>query len=841
MGLKKLWIKALRVAGMGFLSIALFACAQQSSDPVIFLPTVHNPFNESAEQLRKVYCSTDRVSFRDGFLTEDNIKNIFQCANYDGSLDALRPLFMSGEFSNLLTNINSLLGASSTKTIHEALDPWFKEGDDGVSKMDRLLPLLSSIIQNPSFQDGLPLVSSILEAGGELWKTLLPNLANLLYSPRYPDNFEDLFLLWKMNDTDATKEKKDYATPLKKITALLKAKLGEKTVARILIEFLDDLHQVSIPDTTVAEYLDQMNVKNVFLSLYQENTSLRGESINPKLNADPEQDEIDQGLDLTPEGRRERAHRKLFAGGENAPIVQLAHLVEEFHSPHSQFLPAIAAWYSANGDKVSNALFEYVAQAITRSAIPKVNMENFLSDYVSRKEEWKDPSTPIDADSFVALLKEAFQSEKFDSWLKQCLHDVNKDQFGEKNEKLFAASALRSDILALYQLPAVAEFGKSFFPKTGKPLALSAAIKRFSNLHRGEKLQLSFHEKTKNIEEHMIDLWLESAKNNLGEGVVVNFAIQLTQTFFTDYANNFEQNNPNTTLAQWYFAGAYSNPAGAEAIASYAVKDLNLLDSYEKNKDYLRGKFAEEVFSNPDDLRAFRMLVDQIPNIWLYIKSGSSRAGSNLSRALSDKDQGYLIKNYVQLLANVSRQGLVARIAPVMSSFMEQDPLPQETPEIPQDILAQRRKLSKGSDALKRVLTSLLEPQEEGQYDTSLLQQLLIPLQALVAKEQADKTEKFLLTSADQILATPDDTINNFFGKLKDTNLSKDPRENRANFSAIADFMKNSSFPTVLQQLNKLFKDDAVKPALAYFAKKVDDGTLNRILLFVRRILGLGA
>lgn len=824
------------------LALLFVSCAKQNSDPVIFLPTVRNPFNESSERLRQLYCSADHISFANGFLTESNVRGVFQCANYDGSLEGLRPLFLSGEFSSLLTNLNSLLGASSTKTIHESLGPWFVEDENGESKLDRLLPMLSSMIQNPAFQDALPVASSIVDAGEDTWKILLPNLANFLYSPRYPDNFEDLFFLWNLDNSSEfstrTSKSKDYAAAAKKIATLLTTKVGEKTVARIVVELLDDLHKVSLPESTLAEYLDQMNVKNVFLSLYQETDRLRGESINAKLNADPEQDEIDQGLDLTPEGRRERARRKLFSGGENAPIVQLTHLVEEFHSPHSQFLPAIASWYSSNGEKVSNGLFQYVAQAIIRSAIPKISMENFLMEYTSQKDAWKDPSTPIDADTFVLLLREAFQSTDFDHWLMHNLHDVNKEQFGEKNEKLLSASTLKGNILAVYRLAPVADFGRTFFSK-GKILTLASAIKRFSNLHRGDNLQLSFHEKTQNLEEHMMDFWLDSAKNSLGEGLVVNFAIQLTQTFFTDYANNFEQNNPNTSLAQWYFSSTYSNPGGAEAIAAYAVKDLNLLDVYEKNKDYLKGKFATEVFSNPDDLRAFRLLVDQIPNIWLYIKSGMSRSGSNVSRALSDKDQGYLIKNYVQLLASLSKQGLVAKAVPVLSAFMELDPLPVDAPEAARDILLERRKLSKGSDALKRLLTSLFEPQEEAKYETALLQQLILPLQSLVSRDRAALTERFLLTGSQQILATPEDKINNFFNRLAEAKISKNPKESRANFSAVADLMKNPAFTTVLRQLDHLFKDDAVRPALNYFAQKVDDGTLNRVLLFLRRILGL--
>jgi hypothetical protein len=55
--------------------------------------------------------------------------------------------------------------------------------------------------------------------------------------------------------------------------------------------------------------------------MYQESGYVRGEEMNPKLNADPDQDELELGLNLTPEQRRERIYRKLFSSDNGEPPI----------------------------------------------------------------------------------------------------------------------------------------------------------------------------------------------------------------------------------------------------------------------------------------------------------------------------------------------------------------------------------------------------------------------------------------------------------------------------------------------------------------------------------------
>lgn len=824
-----------------FLSVCfLSACAQQTDDPVMFLPKVRSPEGADLEALRAKYCQG--IALDDQFLTPENFRAVFNCANYDSSLNELKNLFTNSQFPDFLKNVNAILSSDSASDLKDTLKDWLEEGADGESRLDRLLPAVADIIKNQSFQDALPVISNILNAGSQVWRDLLPGLADVVYSPRFEDNFEDILTLFstlgEQNRAENPK-KRDYSDSLKDLAKFIKMDIEGETVAMRALELADQAKLLEIPGTTIPEYLDQMNVKGVIISLYQETGALRGEIINPKLNADPDDDELRDGLTYTPAERQYRAYKKLFARGENgetAPIVQLSSLVHEFHQPHDDFLPALSRWFSSNGPKISRGIFEYVAEAQVRTGLVQLNLEAYLIEY-SHKYNNIDPSEKISAQDFVIFLATALQSSDFSHWMAEITHQVNEEQFGPKNAQLLSQSLLNDQMIKLYRSAPVIQFGYTLFPN-GKKLPLSSVIKRFSNLHRGDKLQFEYLGKKQNIEKHLVDIWTSSAKDSLGESVVLDFALKLVQSLFTEFASDF--GNKHISISQWYYNATYGGPDTTEALAGYAFKELNLLSVVEKNRDYLKNEFANEVFPNEEDRRAFRLLVDQVPNIWLYIKSGFARSGNDLSRALSEKDQGYLIQNYVKLIADAYQKGLIAKGARLIEEYQKQFPYEAKDPLPVEDILSERRKISMGADALKRVLNSIFEPEVEGDYDSSTLRRLLVPLSAIVDEPRRASTEKFMLTAADEIIKVPDEKIDNFFRDLEKerSKNDQDAVDRRATMKSLSELLKNEKLPLIAQQLSNFFQEDAVKPALDFFAKKVDDGTLPDLLKFIRRVLG---
>lgn len=818
--------------------LSLVGCSADKEENIVFVPRVIGSDGTDLDSLRSQYCRGAAVQLEGDLLTAENFRAVFQCANYDGSLEGMRALVTSNEFPSFLTNVNQVLGSESTKDLKQTLDEWLAESPEGGSKADRLLPVLARIIKNRSFQESLPVVENLLDSGKEIWAEILPSFGDVIWQERFPDTFEDLLhLMNSFSSPTETEEKKDYATEIKKWAAFVQSDADGKSVASLAMELAQDIEQVKLPNTSILEYLDQMNEKGAFVSLFLENGAIRGEEVNPKLNADPDAEEIASGKELSPEERQALAYKKLFTrgkNGEDAPIVQLVELVREFQKPHPEFVPSIARWFSANGPKVSDMVSEYVIRAQVISGLSGLKIDDFLED--EAKKQGLKRSQKVTQDQFVAFLRIALRSPEFPIWLKPILLEINQAQFGEINGTLLDGSNLAQEIASLYLEDEVAAFGSTIV-EAGEELALNSAIKRFSNLHRTENLQVRFRGEVKGMDDHLIALWWSASKTSLGKNLVLDFTIELLQSLFSDAADEFAKNG--LTISEWYYSSPYANPSTLEGIAGYSVKELQLLEKLRKNRAFINGEFANEMFPDESDRRAFIMLMDQMPNIWLYLKSGMSRNGNDLTRALASKDDGFLIKNYVALLVSAQESGWIRKGARLLEFYFQHFGVSVKKVK-PSDAVEDRRKLSLAADAMKRVLRSFLAPEEAGKYETSTLGKMLKPLRSLIQQEKRGSTERFVLSAAREIQDTSNETINDFFNdfskeaKLEDGRLA----ERRESYKAIAELLRDPRFPTVLKQLNIFFQEKAVQPALDFFAKKVDDGTLPDVLLFVRRVLG---
>ena len=181
-------------------------------------------------------------------------------------------------------------------------------------------------------------------------------------------------------------------------------------------------------------------------------------------------------------------------------------------------------------------------------------------------------------------------------------------------------------------------------------------------------LLVTYQGTKQSIEKHLCDFWDGAVKNTLGEDVVLNYAIKLAQTFVTQIANDFKEKGQ--PFAEWYFTSPYGNPGTTETIIGYGIKELDLLNKYYKNKDWLLNEFAQEVYgSNEEDKKVFRLIVEQVPNIVLYVRSGMSRTGSDLTRAMAKDTNGYLVKTYVNLIVKATETGWVSRAVRVLEAY----------------------------------------------------------------------------------------------------------------------------------------------------------------------------
>jgi len=113
------------------------------------------------------------------------------------------------------------------------------------------------------------------------------------------------------------------------------------------------------------------------------------------------------------------------------------------------------------------------------------------------------------------------------------------------------------------------------------------------------------------------------------------------------------------------------------------------------------------------------------------------------------------VRSYVNLIVKATQSGFVARGVNLLDKL--NDVTGGTTPRAPMsDDIDQRRDYKMAVEAIDRILRSLSEPERREDYSTTTLSRLLVPLSAIVSSDRRGDTERFLLTSADQIISTFD-------------------------------------------------------------------------------------
>lgn len=820
--------------------LALTACSKSDSDPQIFVPRLLSPQGEDLSAAHSRACDPMKVSLTDNVLTNENFTAVFACANYDHSLNGLEPLFTSPDFPKLITSVNAVLKSDNTQTIKSILDGWLEDGPGGTSRVDRLLPFLSSLIKNPSFQDALPVVSNILQSGKLVWADLLPALADVVYTDLFPDNLENAFVIFNSFSTvRGSKESKDYATGIRRFANFMQAPVDGQTASLRALTLLDDIRALQPDGTSLYQFAERALEFGTIDEYFLNSGAVRGEQIDPKLNENPDDAATAcPGLNDTADQRQQCAGIRLWrrgSDGSEAPITQLAGLVVELEKDHPELLSSLAKWFTSNGPRVEKALRGYVVRAKIVTSLGELNAGNFLQAFAAKSG--LDPAAPVTSAQLATLITQAFASPDFAAFVAPIVQQINTEAFGADNAAFLTKSPIAASIVALYQAPELAAYSTQVIPGNGTA-SLTTAIRKFNNKHRTDALPVAFNGKTQSLEKHLGDVWAGAVESTLGDDVVMNYVVKLAQSLATDMAKDFT--NKGQPFSEWYFNSPYGNPATTEMLVGYAIQELDLLSKYYKNKDWLMGQFTDEVFSNDDDKRAFRMLIAQVPDLVTYVRSGASRSGGDLSRAMAKDTDGYLVKTYVGLVVKATTTGWVSRAARLMEAYQAQPDYVRAAAEPMSDDIADRRDYKLGVEALVRIVRSLVQPETRDDYSTTTLSRLLVPLSSVVGEERRAETERLLITSAKQVSGLSDQQINDF---MRDLSLAKpggDPGARRESYKAVADVMRNPGCVDLVQHLSALFHENAVKPALDFFATRIDDGSLPKMLLFIRRLLGIG-
>lgn len=821
---------------------ALSACSKEQGAPKIFLPRLISADGQDLQKLKNASCGDgSHIDLRDNVVTPENFRAIFRCANYDKKLNALQPLVESRYFPELVDSVNRMLKAENSEGLKKTLDGWLKDGPDGTSRADRLLPFLADMIKNPSFEAFLPVLDAILQAGQNLWSDLLPGLANVIYTERFPFNMEDAMEIVSSfgGEKPAANEQKDYAKTIKAMAAFMQSDVDGKSASMRMLELADGLNGIKLPENSLYKFIEHMLEKGTLEVYFNHGGFVRGEVVDARLNAQPDPaGQACEGLNETPEQRQECAHMRMFqraANGGDAPLTQLAGLIAELQKSHPEMLPDLAKWFGQNSSRLGSGLHGFVIRQQVVGALGRLTLDAYLKAYGTK--QGLTPATPLNADQFVELVAKGFADPAFLTHLEGAIVKVNRATLGDRNARLATpfVPAFAAEIAAVYAAKEISAYARTLFSEAKPTLTLMQASTFFANKNLG--IQVELDGGTKSVSTHLSNRWWNLVNTSLGEEVVVKFALGLIKNILDEMAAAFT--NKGQTLAEWYYTSPYGNPATTEMILALAIDYADIINRYKTHREWLRTEWVEEVFAGDDDKRAARLLIDQVPNIVLYIRSGMSRSGADLTRALGTDKDGYLVKSYVNLVVQVTETGWLRKGVRLIEAWQNRPDKGERGKAFTlSDEIPERRKYKKGIEATHRLLRSLIQPEREGDYSTSTLGRIITPLSAIVGDARRGDTEHFLTVSAKQLQGLSDKQINDFFNNQGKSSTPGTAGERTETFRAAADLLRDPNFPGIVRSLSGLFQEKAVQPALKFFQQNVDDGTLPNVLLLIRRIMG---
>lgn len=899
------------------LALALLAgCSRAPEQVQVFLPRIEEPAGPAAAERRAALCSPERMSFRfleqgtERFHHTAEFRQFFDCANYDGKYASLAPFIhnpASPAFVDALVDSMRVLATNpNAQNIREHLEPWFREDPaTRQSRIDRILPVMADIIRNPIFQRGLPLLGDIAAEGRDVWATVLPGISRLVYDPSQPDLWQQLRKLF--NVKRGLNSEDHLALTTREFFQFLEkqnpAPSGtERSNARTILELMRELDEFRAVPHGILSLIEYMNNRDIFSTLYLEaGGAIRGETVLRGLN--DANGDSDEAIERT---RAEKAASLLLSQNSPAPILGLAKVVREFNKPRPQFLSAIANWFSRPDTQTSlhRDLVAFVARRIVTDILREFRMAQHLEAFLRQgrggqvrqqiippgaSEAREDVCTrrincEVTPEYFREYVRDALVSDDFSAALSGHIQQRAIARFTDTNAQMLLASGeLVQKQITLLRAQETLDLAENSFRASLAPgrerAPLRQAINAFAAAYFADSGSNGNGNGNGNGNSNgaaasatpvvrlasrltpSVDLWLEEMRKSWAESIVVHEIFRVISLFLSEMVERDRNGDASATIAQTFFRATYADPSLMERLVYEGKRSgvlLNLTAKLRWAKEDLGPQIFEE---NPEDREAFNLLVDQIPAFITYVESGSLRYGNNVTRALSERDRGWLINTYVDLISEAYDRGWIERFLPVWRDFNSFMDLRENRAkaaatafraQLSAEQLAaeewdESRRLSDAVDALKQVLGMLFRARRPMDWNSSLGGEILVGLRPLVSPERIVATEEFFLVLASRTIRGTNQEIEavwNFFSEHGDryaTMTREEITNDRSSRRDLADLIKHPAFPTVLIELDRLFKDRTVEPTLEFLAEKIESGELPRFLELARRLLGIRA
>lgn len=804
--------------------LGISACSKQAEPPSI--KRFFNPKYQEDMTRRQQLCS--QVTISPGKIIDEEMRvNLFNCLNYDGSLNDLAPLILDSE---LFESLNSVMSNGDSQTLRDVL------GEIDEEKVIELLPFMAEILKRNVIPNIVPVVSKVvgdLSENGVL-HPMLPSITSM---------FQSAYFEFAARSSSSAISSGAMGALMKRLSDwLLSPDEGTFIYKKLLLELQNAFREREVL-TPLLPFANDVLTSGAIGPLVQ------GPYPDPQNEPSRLKDLITHPLD---------------------PIVKLINTVHILNRPNNRFLHSLKVSFLQFEAPVKKAVVEELRrkfiERIHGMMIDDIQRNDFRRFFTESGYSYDNGRMPVrDILNLFLCYFDAYGSGGCSSGFKQYINDVGGLKFilSQFNRDLSRNENFLNDLEEGFFINLADEyvdFANKYLQHYSSYLDEESGIREmveefignFSTLILGEN-------KTMNQVLHGVwdDVLLRYYSVDLGFMELWNQVVDKIKSLEFDSALN---------LAETVIKEMGKNPpgdnAGGNSLLKTIFQDFELVKYLEAvscidgSCKTLRERIVtyylpqvRESPSNPtsppawseEDLDFTHEILKALPAIEVVVKNGATDNGKLLHALYKFDSETYpLFKELVSFIEFARGEQFIQRLRPLIISAIDSGLVEafllveQRCQDSPFICWSKKVYASQG-------LFDLVRPQRDQNLETALINNIIQLIRTIVDRQALPMTGEFLRVTAEAIDDVPQEELDRFLSGLNDLLEAERPLASShplGKFSReLGQMIEREDFQRLIRSLDRINREGNLQPMLHYLSNQIDNGNAEKVLRFAFRLI----
>ncbi|OGQ33656.1 MAG: hypothetical protein A3F16_06400 [Deltaproteobacteria bacterium RIFCSPHIGHO2_12_FULL_43_9] len=815
-----------KASGVFLLIIALgfTACSKQAEPPSI--KRFSNPKYQEDMTRRQQLCSQVTINPGRAIAAEMRV-TLFNCLNYDGSLNDLAPLIMDNE---LFDSLNSVMSSGDSDTLRDVL------GSIDEEKIIQLLPFMAEILKRNVIPNIVPVVSKVvgdLSENGVL-RPMLPSITSM---------FQSAYFEFAARSSSSAISSGAMGILMKRLSSwLLSSDEGTLIYKKLLLELQSVFREREVL-TPLLPFANDVLTSGAIGPLVQ------GPYPDPQNEPNRLKDLLTHPLD---------------------PIVKLTNLVHTLNRPNNRFLHSLKVSFLQYETLIKKAVVEELRrkfiERIHGMMIEDLTESDFRRFFTERGYSYDSGRMQVkDILNLFFCYFDAFATNQCPSGFRQYINDVGGLKFilSQFDRDLSQNENFINDLeegLFLNLQDEYTDFVNKYTQHYSSYLDQEGGIREMVEdfIHNFALLAL---DENKTMNQILYGAWDDAIwryyRVDLGFLELWNQIVDKIKSLEFDTDMN---------LAEEIIKEIGKNPPGAsddgDSILKTIFEEFELVKYLEEVscregtcktlREWIISYYlpqVREVPSDPlsppawsnEDLDFTHDVLRTLPALEVLVTNGTSSNGKILHALHQYNSETYpLFKDLVSLIEFARNEEFIQKLRPLLISAIDSGLFEAFL------LVEQRCQDSPFMCWSKKVFASqglfdLVRPQQDDNLETSLINNIILLIRTLVDREALPLTGEFLRVTAEAVDSVPQEELDRFLLGLNDlltAEMSMTNNHPLGKFTReLGEMIEREDFQRLIASLDRINRAGNLQPMLNYISNQIDNGNAEKILRFAFRLI----